>query len=348
MEHDDGLLQQRYSRQIRFASIGLAGQRRLSTSRVLLCGCGALGSVLANTLVRAGCGFLRLVDRDFVELSNLQRQVLYDEADAEAGLPKAIAAATRLRRINSSVEIEPVVADVDHRNIASLCDGVDLILDGLDNFETRYLINDTAHRLSLPWVFGGCLGAEGQTMTIIPGQTACLRCLTPDPPPPGSTATCDSAGVLGPIINVIASMQACEAMKILSGNSEAINNQLTVIDLWTNRMRQVGLDALKSAGHCDACAGRDFPWLDGRRASHSAILCGRNAVQLNPPDRSDVDLQAMRRQLEGLGEVTANDFLLRFRCEDTRITLFPDGRAIVQGTEDIAEAKSLYARYVGA
>ncbi len=338
---------QRYARQMRFAPIGEDGQRRLAASRVLLCGCGALGSVLANTLVRAGVGFLRLVDRDFLELNNLQRQVLYDEADVDAGLPKAIAAERRLREINSQVTLEAVVADVDHQNIEALCEGVDLILDGLDNFETRYLLNDAAQKLRLPWVYGGSIGAEGQTMTILPGETACLRCLMPEAPPPGSTATCDSAGVLGPIINVIASWQACEAMKILTGHREAISRHLTIIDLWECRIRQVGLEALKQSNACDACTGRAYPWLDGSRGSHSAVLCGRNAVQLNPPGRRQLNLKSMQQQLQGLGEVVCNPYLLRFKTGDIQMTLFPDGRAIFNGTEQIAVAKTLYARYVG-
>src|SRR6185503_17007210 len=204
----------------RYAPLGEAGQRRLAASRALICGCGALGSVLANTLARAGVGHLRIVDRDFLELNNLQRQVLYDEEDVAAGLPKAIAARQRLAKINSEIEIDAVVADVDHTNIERLLDGVDCLIDGTDNFETRFLLNDAAVKLGIPWVYGGCLGAEGQSLTILPGQTPCLRCLMSEPPPAGESPTCDTAGILGPIINVIASMQACEAIKILSGHRE--------------------------------------------------------------------------------------------------------------------------------
>ncbi|MCA9263088.1 MAG: ThiF family adenylyltransferase [Planctomycetales bacterium] len=346
MRDSDGPLA-RYARQIAFKPIGEAGQRRLLGSRMLVCGCGALGSVLANTLARAGVGHLRIVDRDFLELNNLQRQVLYDEEDVAANLPKAIAAANKLKRINSEISIEPIVADVDHRNIAALIEGVDVIVDGTDNFETRFLLNDAAAHFGKPWVYGGCIGAEGQTMTIVPGQTACLRCLMPESPPPGTTATCDTAGVLGPIINVIASIQAAEALKIASGNVAAISRQLTVVDLWDARIRQVGLQALQQNQQCPTCQQKEFPWLDGRQGSQSTVLCGRNAVQLSFPDREPVILDQLAEKLRPLGEVTHNAFLLRFTKNDHQLTVFPDGRAVVGGTDDPAEAKSLYARYIG-
>jgi adenylyltransferase/sulfurtransferase len=336
----------RYVRQWRFSSIGAEGQRRLLDARALICGCGALGSVLANTLARAGVGHLRLVDRDFLELNNLQRQVLYDEEDVRAQLPKAIAAQNKLRRINSQVDIEAFVADVDHTNIARLVEGVDVILDGTDNFETRFLLNDAAHRFRIPWIYGGCIGAEGQSMTIVPGRTACLRCLMQDAPPPGSTPTCDTAGILGPIVNVVASIQACEAMKLLSGNAEAISERLTVVDLWENQLRQLSLDSLK-VEHCPACRHDEFPWLSGQRGSHTAVLCGRNAVQLTFPDQHSVSLDALAGKLESVGKVTYNRFLVRLAVDQYLITVFPDGRAIVSGTEDIGEARTVYAKYVG-
>jgi molybdopterin-synthase adenylyltransferase len=338
----------RYVRQMRYPPIGVHGQQRLADSRVLLCGCGALGSVIANTLVRAGVGMLRIVDRDFLELNNLQRQVLYDEQDVAEGLPKAVAAEAKLRRINAQVQIEPVVADVVPSNIEQLIDGMDLLLDGTDNFETRFLLNDVAVKQGIPWVYGGCIGAEGQTMTILPGQTACLRCLMPEPPPPGSTPTCDSAGILGPIVNVVASLQSCEALKILSGHPEAISRCLQVFDLWENRTRQVGLDSLREQIDCPACRGREFPWLEGRRSSHTAVLCGRNSVQLSYPDRHPVNLDHLADKLEGVGQVTRNRFLLRLEVDDFSITVFPDGRAIVGGTDDVSEARTIHAKYIGA
>ena len=338
---------QRYVRQMTFAALGEAGQRRLSQSRVLVCGCGALGSVLANTLVRAGVGQVRIVDRDFLELNNLQRQVLYDEADVASGLPKAIAAHNKLQRINSQVEIEAVVADVDYRTLPGLLAGVDAIVDGTDNFETRFLLNDASLRYGIPWVYGGCIGAEGQTMTILPGETACLRCMLRDSPPPGSTPTCETAGILGPIVNVIASFQACEALKILSGHRQAISRTLNVFDLWDNRLRQINLDALREAGDCPTCTRHDFPWLEGRQGSHTAVLCGRHAVQLTFAEPRPLSLDDLERRLQGVGTVTRNPFLLRLEVDRYRVTVFPDGRAIVGGTDDIAEAKTIYARYIG-
>lgn len=338
----------RYARQMRFAALGEAGQQRIVTARALVCGCGALGSVVANTLVRAGVGHVRIVDRDFLELSNLQRQVLFDESDVAAGLPKAIAAANKLRAINSQVVIEPIVTDVDYTNIRELMDGVDVVLDGTDNFETRMLLNDAAHQLQVPWVYGGCLGAEGQTMTIVPGETACLRCLMPDTPPPGTMPTCDTAGILAPIINIIASLQANEALKLVSGNRAAISRQLTIVDIWDNRIRQLSLDSLRESRECPACNGTEFPWLSGERASHTAVLCGRNAVQLSPSQRSTIPLDQLAKKLAGVGQVSSNRYLVRLNVDDYVLTLFADGRAIISGTDDIATARSVHAKYVGA
>jgi len=346
----------RYARQMRYAPVGEEGQRRLLASRALVCGCGALGSVLAGTLARAGVGKLRIVDRDFLELNNLQRQILFDEADVAGALPKAIAAAEKLRQINSTIEIEPIVADVDPGNILSLCNGCDVILDGTDNFETRFLINEAAIKLQIPWVYGGSIGAEGQTLTILPGQPPCFRCVMNEPPPPGTSPTCDTAGILGPIVNVIASIQACEAIKILSGHHEAVSRLLTVIDLWDNQVRQLNLDRLRSSAGCPTCAsGREsadkFPWLTGQRGSRSAVLCGRNSVQLSQPTgEKPVDalsLDVLADKLSAVGQVTRNRYLVRASVGDYTITLFPDGRAIVGGTSEIAEARSVYAKYVG-
>lgn len=339
---------ERYVRQMRYPPLGEAGQKQLAASRALVCGCGALGSVIANTLGRAGVGHLRLVDRDFLELNNLQRQVLYDEEDVAAGIPKAIAAETKLRKINSQIDIEAIVADVDHTNIESLLEDVDVIVDGTDNFETRYLLNDASLKFGVPWVYGGCIGDDGQTMTVIPGETPCLRCVHGEPPPPGTTPTCDSAGILAPIINVIASIEANEAIKILSGNRDKVNRELWFFELWDNRFRQLKLDSLNNSATCPTCTGSEFPWLEGKRGSHTAILCGRNAVQLSFPDRSSLSLESLEQQLVGVGRVTRNRFLLRLEVDDFLLTVFPDGRAIVGGTEDIAEAKTLYAKYIGA
>ena len=336
----------RYIRQIRYAPLGQAGQERLAAGKVLVCGCGALGSMLANILVRAGVGLVRIVDRDFVETNNLQRQTLFNEEDVAAQLPKAIAAAEKLRKVNSQVAIEPIVADVNHANIATLCEGVDAIVDGTDNFETRFLVNDFAVDRGLPWVYGGCLGAEGQTMTILPGETACLRCLMNECPPPGTMPTCDTAGILAPIVGVIASIQAIEAIKILSGHREAISRHLTVVELWDSCIRQVNLASLRDHVDCPACKRREFPWLAGREGSRSAVLCGRNAVQLTHSGLS-LSLEQLARQLEGVGQVTRNPFLLRLNVDQYELTVFPDGRAIVGGTSDVAAARTLYAKYIG-
>ena len=336
----------RYERQMRFAPIGETGQERLRSSRVLICGCGALGSVLANTLARAGVGHLRLVDRDFLEFNNLQRQVLYEEADVEAAIPKAIAAAEKLRRINSNITIEPHVVDVTAGNVLELVKNVDVILDGTDNFETRYLLNDVSVKQSIPWIYGGCIGAEGQSITILPGKTACLRCVMPEPPPPGATPTCDTAGILGPAVNVVASYQASEAIKILSGNETAISRNWTIFDLWENEHRQVSLESL-SDRDCPTCQRNEFPWLDGKYGVHSAVLCGRNSVQLSFPNQPAFGLDTLEKQLEGIGVVTRNRFLLRFHVDKYLVTVFSDGRAIVGGTEDLTEARAVYAKYVG-
>lgn len=337
----------RYIRQMRYPPFGEEGQRRLNQSRVLVCGCGALGTVAANLLVRAGVGSVRIVDRDFVETSNLQRQVLFDEQDVADKLPKAIAAAEKLRKINSQVEVEPLVADVDHTNIAKLADGVQAIVDGTDNFETRFLVNDFAVQKSVPWIYGGCVGAEGQTMTILPGETPCLRCLMRDCPPPGTTPTCDTAGVLGPIVDVIASIEVIEAIKILSGNRKAVSRKLTVVELWDSHLHQVDVSALREQADCPACRHGELPWLAGKEGSQSAVLCGRNAVQLTHTGVS-VSLDDLARQLEGVGRMQRNPFLLRLEVDDYELTIFPDGRAIIGGTDDIATARTVYAKYVGS
>jgi len=333
---------------MRFAPLGEAGQRRLGEGRALVCGCGALGSVIAETLIRSGVGFTRIVDRDFLELNNLQRQVLYDEQDVADGLPKAIAAANKLRQINSEVVVEPVVADLTHNNIAALADDVDVIVDGTDNFATRFLINDFAVKHGKPWIYGGCIGAEGQSMTILPGETACLACLMADMPPPGTTPTCDTAGVLAPIVNVVASIEAAEALKILTGNRAATSRRLTIVDLWDCQMRRVDLSQLRESGDCVVCKRREFHWLAGERGDASAVLCGRNAVQLSPPAGATLSLDDLGRRLTGVGDVKRNAFLLRLAVDGYVLSVFPDGRTIVAGTNDISTARTVHARYIGA
>lgn len=340
----------RYRKQTLFTEIGEAGQQRLLAGRALVVGCGALGSVIAESLVRAGVGFVRIVDRDFVELSNLQRQVLYDERDATEQLPKAIAAARKLATINSEVEIEPHVADVDATNVLGFCEGINVIVDGSDNFEVRFLINDAALELGLPWINGGVIGSHGQVMTIVPGRTPCLRCLVADVPEPGATETCDTAGVIGPAVNVVASLQVVETLKLLIDPDAPVEPVLTVVDVWEGTFRRLKLGAeLSEKVDCPACRGRQRSWLHGERGARSTILCGRNAVQISPPQAGSFSLDELERRLAASGRITRNPFLLRLVPAGTEyeLTLFPDGRAIIRGTEDIALARSLYARYVG-
>src|ERR1700737_419294 len=305
---------ERYSRQMRFPGIGEAGQRRLLDSHVTLCGCGALGTVIANALVRAGVGHLRLVDRDFIETHNLQRQVLFDEHDVAENLPKAEAAARKLAAINSAVHVEPVVTDIDRTNIVELCGDADLILDGTDNFEVRYLINDVAVKLGKPWVYGGCIGSHGQTMTILPGETPCLRCVFEAAPAPGEAGTCETAGVLSPIVNIVASYQAAEAFKILTGHREQVNRDLIYVDVWENVQRRIKIAPLLGKVDCPCCQRRRFEWIDGEHGQQTTSLCGRNAVQVAHRSATTLNFETMARHLETLGEVSYNRFLLRFQA----------------------------------
>ncbi len=333
---------------MRFRALGEEGQRRLCASRVTICGCGALGTVLANHLARAGVGHIRVVDRDFIEIHNLQRQILFDEDDVASNLPKAEAAARKMRAINSSITVEPVVTDIDHTNILDLVADADLILDGTDNFETRYLINDAAVKLGKPWIFGGVIGSEGQTMTILPGKTPCLRCVVEDSPPPGMTPTCETAGVLGPAVSTIASFEAIEAIKILSGDFESLNRDLIMVDLWNWSFRQLKVAGLLGKVDCPTCRRREFDWLEGRMGSHTTTLCGRNAVQIATRRADKLDFALLAAKLTGIGSVRHNDFMLRFETDGHEFTVFPDGRAIIKGTNDIARAKTLYAQYLGS
>ena len=343
---------ERYSRQMRVPGIGKAGQERIMNSRVTLCGVGALGTVLANTLVRAGVGHVRVIDRDFVEPSNLQRQVLFDESDVANNLPKAEAAAAKLRQINSNVIIEAIVADIDRSNIEGFCQDADLILDGTDNFEVRYTINDAAVKLNKPWVYGGAVGVEGMTMTIIPGETPCLRCVFEQSPGPGEVGTCETAGVLGPIVGVVASLQATEALKILAGKPEAINRELYMINIWENTSRRVKIAPLKGRkGRCPCCALRQFEWLGGEHGTQTTSLCGRNAVQVSPRRAGSLNFAELRNGLDGATAVSANKFLMKFTVTEGtdgyEFTVFPDGRAIIKGTDDTERARVLYAKYIG-
>ncbi|MCH9058727.1 MAG: ThiF family adenylyltransferase, partial [Planctomycetes bacterium] len=340
----------RYSRQVIYEPIGVGGQRRRGASRAVLIGCGALGTVLANTLVRAGLGFLRICDRDFIERDNLQRQVLFDEADIEANLPKAVAAAAKLGRINSDVTVEAAVVDVNPSNIERLCEGADILLDGTDNSETRFLINDLAIKTNRPWVYGAVIGATGLAMPIIPGETACLRCVFENAPPPEMNPTCDTVGVLGPIVNVVASIQAIETIKLLIGARDDVTRSLIHIDLWSGRFMNMNVQSSYENGDCPCCKRREFTFLDGAHESLTATLCGRNAVQINRPGGGQVDLAVIAERLQRVAEgpVRQNRFMLKAVVDGYEIALFPDGRAIIKGVSDPGQARSVYAKYIGS
>ena len=345
MDAGEGFTQsswERYSRQILFYGIGADGQKALLRSRVAIVGCGALGSFQAAALARAGVGRITIIDRDFVEPSNLQRQWLFEERDAAEAIPKAIAAERHLARINSSVSVHGVVADLTPANAAALLGETDLILDGTDNFEARYLINDYAVKLGVPWIYGAAVGSYGLAMPVFPGRTACLRCVYPEPPT-GIQPTCETAGVLNVITSLVASIQAAAALQILSGHTADVEPRITRVELWTGRIRQTSVPARDP--ECPTCVRREFPFLaESRRAP--AGLCGRNAVQIHERECA-LDLAALRARLEPLGEVRANEFVLRFVIAPYEMTVFPDGRAIIKGTSDAGVARSLYARYVG-
>lgn len=332
----------RYSRQSLF--LGREAQDCVAASRVTLVGCGALGSNIANLLARAGVGRLRIVDRDFVELDNLQRQVLFDEEDVRSAMPKAAAAARRLAAINSSVAVEPVVADVTYANVEGLVADADAVLDGTDNFETRFVLNDACVKHGKPWVYGGCVGSYGMVLPVLPGETACLRCWLQDLPAPGSSPTCDTAGVLNTAAGIIASLQSNEAIKILAGRRDVLARGLTVLDVWSNTWQTLSIPRVPD---CPACGRRDFPFLAAKDTGTATSLCGRNAVQVSPP-AATIDLAELERRLAPAGKVRRNEFLVRFEVESYELTIFPDGRAIVKGTSDPARARALYARYIGS
>jgi adenylyltransferase/sulfurtransferase len=337
--------EERYSRQVLFGGIGLGGQRRLAAGRVAIVGCGATGSALASLLARAGVGTLRIIDRDYVEASNLQRQSLFEERDAADSLPKAIAAARRIGTFNSEIVVEARVEDLVPSNIEVLLDGMDVILDGSDNFETRYLVNDYAVNRSLPWIYTAAVGSYGVTLNVLPGETACLACIFPDTPR-GLVETCETSGILNAAVNLVASMAATEAMKLLVGGEAVrkLRKTLWSYDVWTNQ--QAEITAAKPRAQCRTCGERSFVHLAGEGRPH-ITMCGRNSVQIHERARP-IDFAEIERRLEALGVVRRNEFVLKFWREPYEMTLFPDGRAIIKGTRDTAVARSLYARYVGS
>jgi adenylyltransferase/sulfurtransferase len=335
----------RYSRQVLFDGIGVEGQSRLLSSRVLIVGCGALGSAQAEALARAGVGRLRIADRDFVESSNLQRQTMFTEFDASERLPKAIACAQHVREINSEVTVDAEIVDVNHSNIERLISGCDLVLDGTDNFSTRYLINDACVKHNVKWIYGAAVGSYGVTMTIQPYQGPCLRCIFPEAPPAASAPTCDTTGVIMPIISVVAAVQVTEALKLLTGHPETLHKSLMQFDVWCNEWRRIGIG--ERAPDCLSCGLGRFESLEAEDREFAAVLCGRQAVQVSPAFPVQVDLLALGQRLKSAGEVKGNDYLVRFRTGDYELTVFQDARSIIRGTDDIATARSLYAKYVG-
>ena len=338
-------MNERYSRQILFNGIGRDGQEKLLNSRVLLVGCGALGASHAEMLSRAGVGRLRIVDRDFVEYTNLQRQTLFKESDAAERLPKAAAAKKRIAEINSEIDVEEVIADVNNSNVESLIDGCDLVLDGTDNFQVRYLLNDACVKHGQTWIYGAAVSSYGTTMTIIPGETPCLRCIFEEIPDAGSSPTCDTAGVIMPIISTVSAVQVAEAIKILVGKPEALHHSLMQFDVWQNDWRKIKLGG--PVPGCKTCGHHIYEFLDAEAQEFSAVLCGRNAVQIAPPRATTLDLRSLANKLQSIGPVKQNEYLLRFASGEHEVTVFRDARAIIRGTDDVAVARSIYARFVG-
>lgn len=338
-------MDERYSRQILFNGLGEEGQRQLVQSRALIVGCGALGSAHAESLARAGVGKLRIVDRDFVEASNLQRQTMFTERDALERIPKAIAAAAHIREINAEIEVEPEIVDVNYSNIERLIKDCDVVMDGTDNFATRYLINDACVKHEVSWVYGAAVGSYGVTMTIRPHVTPCLRCLFEAAPPAASAPTCDTAGVIMPIISIVAAVQVAEALKLLTGHDQDLHGSLMQFDVWRNEWRKINPGS--PAPSCATCALRLFETLEPASADFAAILCGRNAVQISPARVTQLDFKQLAERLRVTGDVKFNDYLLRFRTGEFELTVFQDARSIIRGTDEIKTARSLYAKYIG-
>jgi adenylyltransferase/sulfurtransferase len=337
---------ERYSRQMLLPGWGQEGQQRLRLKTVVVVGCGALGSHIASHVVRAGVGRLILADRDFVEWHNLPRQALYSEADAEAGVPKAVAAAHRLRQLNAQVKIEEHVVDVNADTVEELIVGSDLVLDGADNFEVRYLVNEACVKHGIPWVYGGVLGTYGLMAPIVPGETPCLRCLLGPMPLPGAVPTCETAGVLGTVVAAIAALEATEGLKILMERRDEVLHSLIMVDVWKGDFERV--QTLKGTASCPVCDEGQYALLEADRGSRAVVLCGRMAVQITPRPAQRLDLAVLAERLGDAGLVRANEYLLRLDVEGVQLTVFADGRTIVKGTDDTAQARALFARYVGS
>jgi molybdopterin-synthase adenylyltransferase len=334
----------RYSRQTLLPEIGVDGQRRLHASTAAVAGCGALGTAIAGGLARAGVGHLKIIDRDFIELSNLQRQTLFDEEDVARGLPKAVAAAEKLQKINSELDIEPIVTDLNPFNVEGLLQGVDVVVDGTDNFEARFLINDACVKHGIPWVYGGVISTFGVTMTIVPGSTPCLRCVMQEQPPPGTIPTCDTVGVLGAAASVIGALEVTQTLKLLVDGGQEYWGRLTQIDVWGSDWVQI---EVQRAPECPTCARAEYTFLEAKEGSFVTTLCGREAVQVSVRGRPALSLPQLAERLAGSGQVHLNEYMLRCEVEDYEIAVFPNGRAIIKGTTDETTARAVYARYIG-
>jgi adenylyltransferase/sulfurtransferase len=335
----------RYRKQILLKEIGKAGQKKLCNSFVVVAGCGALGSVIANSLARAGVGKIRIIDRDFIEEDNLQRQILFDEEDIHNKLPKAIAASKKLAKINSNIQIDPIVDDINPQNIESLIDGANLVLDGTDNFETRFLINDACIKNKVPWIYGGVTGTYGMSLTIIPNETPCFRCFIKECPKPGIIETCDTAGILSTAVNIIASIEVTEALKLLTGQKNALLGGLINIDIWEGRWRLTNIN--KNNNTCPTCGMQVYDFLKKKNTSKLEVLCGRMAIQITPSEKYSCSFHELSKRLETLGEVNSNNYMLQVKIDKYEITVFKDGRTIIKGTSDSKIARSLYSKYIG-
>ncbi len=338
---------ERYSRQILFQHIGDDRQKLLMDSTAVVIGCGALGTISSSYLVRAGIGQIRIIDRDFIEENNLQRQILFDENDISENLPKAIAAQRKLQEINSRVKVEGIVTDANYSNIDELTKDADIIIDGTDNFETRFLVNDFCVKNSVPWVYGACIGSRGMVMNIMPSKTPCLRCVFETMPQIGSFPTCDTAGVIGPIAGIIASFQVTEAIKILTGDYASVNKNLLEIDVWDTNFRQIDISELKDINNCPTCKLHNYEFLEAEAGIMTTFLCGKNAVQVMSRNTGNIDLRQLEQRLGAIADVSCNTFMLRFKVKNHSFNVFADGRAIITGTADSSTAKSLYSKYLG-
>lgn len=337
----------RHARQVLFYGIGNTGQKILREKTAVLVGCGALGCTSANLLIRSGIKCIKIVDRDYIEESNLQRQSLFDEDDISKNLPKAIAALKKLQKVDSHAQIEAIVADLNPSNAETILKDADIVIDGTDNFETRFLINDYCVKEGIPWIYGACIGSVGLTMNIVPSKTPCLRCVLDTLPPFGTTETCDTAGIIAPIASTIASIQAAEALKILTGNYDARSKGLVKIDLWRNEIKRLHTEDIWGKSDCITCKQHRYEFLFRNVYSMTTSLCGRNAVQVLHSNGSKLDLETLAERLGKVGEVSFNTFLLRMKIDKYELTIFPDGRSIITGTNDAAVAKGLYAKYIG-